>query len=120
MGIDLFPNGDILLYSQVYYTNIFSNNNQTDSSLIKLLTKVDHITGQTIWSNTYEYVYDAKAYTLSSQIIKNKQIWIFLVSGKSQSKFMRHKMHMIRKYVFETGFLEFLKRRVKRTSLSYF
>ena len=68
--------------SQANFTNLMSNISPSGNSSMNFLTKVDHVTGKTLWAYTYQYTNGANVFLLVYYTLKNENIWIVLTTSK--------------------------------------
>ena len=82
LNIQLFSNDDILFLSTATFTNLVPKISSSANQSINFLTKLDHVTGKTLWANSYQYTDGVNEFLLVSNTLKNENIWIVLSTGK--------------------------------------
>ena len=114
-SIQLFSNDDILVLTQASLYNLMTSNSSTINTAINFFMKIDHITGKTIWANSYEYVYNNNPYAISSFSIKNQQIWTVYATGNLFLKYLGVQKQIIKLLNFWISFFV-LKQRLNISS----
>ena len=66
--IQLFPNDDLLILFAAILAN-FKIDAQFLNTQLNILSRVDHMTGKTIWAKSYEIIY-GNSYVINSMVRK--------------------------------------------------